>query len=215
MKKLIFLIAAVLLPIGNYCKADEKQEFSVMELVDSAFSDFELLEFALNGFTFDMVSSASFIDVVNMDGDVLKMFIENTYWLVEVPQDAGSLLIIDGIYQQAIFEREDAKDILLCLAENGGNFSTATKKALLGLEYSYDEVLEPGHDGFSALDSSKKLPWADEVITAYETTVLHPKQPYIVTRDALTGEIIKKELFIDESSSFSPEQRQLWEKLHK
>ena len=137
MKRICILLLAAVLFTFNQAEAEE-HEFSILELVESSVTPEELREYALNGFTLDMVSTTGYVDIINMDGDVLMMFIENAYWLSPVPEGAVSLWLLDGVDQEAVFDRPDTEEILLCLAENYGNFTTATKKALLGLPYEYE-----------------------------------------------------------------------------
>lgn len=213
MKKIaIFMfVAALFACTSTQAKADE-QEFSVYDLLSTAVSPEDLREYALNGFTLDMVRTVGYIDLIYMDADVLKMFIENDYHLSEVPEGAQSILLLDGVDQMAIFERPDADEIFLCLAENCGNFCTATKLIMSGLPFEYDDVWEIGNGGFSSLPDDKRLPWADEVISVYENTVLNPKKAYIVTRDDATGQIIKKQEYLGEES-LTPKQKELLKEL--
>lgn len=215
MKKIaIFMfVAALFACTSTQAKADE-QEFSVYDLLSTAVSPEDLREYALNGFTLDMVRAVGYIDLIYMDADVLKMFIENRFWLTDVTdeEEAQSIFLLDGADQMAIFERTDADEIFLCLAENCGNFCTATKLIMSGLPFEYDDVWQIGSGGFSSLPDDKRLPWADEVISVYEITVLNPKKAYIITRDDATGKIIKKQEYLGEES-LSPKQKELLKEL--
>ena len=216
MKKIIMsmFVAALFACTSTQAKADAPQEFSVNNLLNTAVSPEDLREYALNGFTLDMVRTVGYVDIIYMDADVLKMFIENRFWLTGVTdeEEAQSILLLDGVDQMAIFERPDADDIFLCLAENCGNFCTATKLIMSGLPFEYDDVWQIGNGGFSSLPDDKRLPWADEVISVYEITVLNPKKAYIITRDEATGKIIKKQEYLGEES-LTPKQKELLKEL--
>ncbi|MBQ1612634.1 MAG: hypothetical protein II085_04080 [Alphaproteobacteria bacterium] len=217
MKKIIMsmFVAALFACTSTQAKADAPQEFSVNNLLNTAVSPEDLREYALNGFTLDMIRTVGYVDIIYMDADVLKMFIENRFWLTGVTdeEEAQSILLLDGVDQMAIFERPDADEIFLCLAENCGNFCTATKLIMSGLPFEYDDVWQIGSGGFSSLPSDKRLPWADEVISVYEITVLNPKKAYLVTRDYATGQIIKKQEYLGEES-LSPKQKELLRKIY-